>query len=69
MQVSGVVNDGYNGFILNLSPEEIAEKILHLLQSEDELNELSKNALEFARGYDWSVIVERTEEVYEEALK
>ena len=54
---------------MNLSPEEIAEKILHLLQSEDELNELSKNALEFARGYDWSVIVERTEEVYEEALK
>jgi len=65
----GVVNDGYNGFILNLSPEEIAEKILHLLQNEDELNELSKNALEFARGHDWSVIVERTEEVYEEALK
>ena len=66
----GVVKDGYNGFILNLSPEEIAERIVYLLQNENEneLNGLSRNAVEFAEGYDWEVIVEKIEGVYEEAL-
>jgi len=64
----GVVKDGYNGFILNLSPDEIAERIVYLLQNENELDGLSKNAMEFAKGYDWGVIVEKIERVYEEAL-
>ncbi|MCL0048710.1 glycosyltransferase family 4 protein [Dehalococcoidia bacterium] len=64
-----LVKDGYNGFVLNLSPEEIAEKVVYLLQNENELNELRKSAVEFARDYDWSVILRRIEEVYEEALK
>lgn len=64
----GVVKDGCNGFILNFSPEKIAERIVYLLQNEDELKEMSKNAVEFARDYDWSVIVEKIEGVYEEAL-
>ena len=65
----GVVKEGYNGFILNLSPEEIAEKVLYLLQNEDEMIRLRENAREFAREYDWSIIVERIEKVYEEALR
>ncbi len=64
----GVVKDGCNGFILNLSSEEIAEKIVYLLQNEKGLNDLGRIAVEFAEGYDWGVIVERIEEVYEEAL-
>ena len=65
----GVVKNGYNGFILNLSPEEMAEKIIYLLQNEDEMRRLREYAREFAREYDWSIIVERIEEVYEGALR
>jgi len=64
----GVVEDGCNGFILNLSSEEIAEKIVYLLQNEKELNDLGRTAVEFAESYDWGVIVKRIEDVYEAAL-
>lgn len=62
----GVVKNGYNGFILNLSPEEIAGQAIYLLQNQKELNQLSKNAVEFARNYDWNIIVQKIEGVYTE---
>ncbi|MDY6895879.1 MAG: glycosyltransferase family 4 protein, partial [Thermotogota bacterium] len=65
----GVVKDGYNGYVLDLSAEDIAERIIFLLQNNNKLNELSKNSMEFAKDYDWNVVVRRIEEVYEEALK
>ena len=64
----GVVKNGYNGFILDLSLEEMAEKIIYLLQNGEEISRLSENAREFAREYDWSIIVERIEKVYEEVF-
>jgi len=63
-----LVKDGYNGYVVSLSPYEIAEKIVCLLQDEDELKRLSKNAVEFARNYDWDVIVDMIEEVYSSHL-
>ncbi len=65
----GVVKDGYNGFILDLSPEGVAKKVTYLLQNEEEMRRLSENARDFARGHDWSVIVKRIEEVYERVLR
>ncbi|RLI17580.1 hypothetical protein DRO49_03480 [Candidatus Bathyarchaeota archaeon] len=64
----GVVKDGYNGFIVNLSPEEIAEKVIYLLQNDEELSRLSRNSVEFAKTYDWSIIVKKLLKVYEEAI-
>jgi len=64
----GVVKDGYNGFIVNLSPEEIAGKIIDLLQNEEELDRLSRNSVEFAKTHDWSVIVSKLLKVYSEAM-
>jgi glycosyltransferase involved in cell wall biosynthesis len=64
---TGVVKDGYNGFIVNLSPEEIAGQVFYLLQNQKELNQLSRNSVEYARNYDWSIIVKEIEGVYKEA--
>ena len=61
-----VVKNGYNGFVVNLSPKEIAEKIIYLLQNYDVLKTLSKNSIEFAKKYDWSIIVRRLLDVYSE---
>lgn len=62
----GVVKEGYNGFIVELSPEKIAERISNLLTND--LKPLKKNALKFAKEHDWKIIVKKMEEVYEEAL-
>ena len=64
----GVVKNGYNGYVIDLSPEEMARMIIDLLQNEEELNRLSKNSVEFARIYDWSVIVSKLLDVYKEVI-
>lgn len=64
----GVVREGYNGFIVSLSPHEIAKKIIYLLQNEDLLSKLSKNAVGFAKDYDWNIVVKKLEEVYREVV-
>ncbi len=65
----GVVKDGYNGFILNLSPEEIAKRIIIcLLQDENTRDKLSRNALGFAKIHDWDVIVDKIERVYKDGV-
>jgi len=63
-----LVRDGYNGFIVNLSPEEIAKVVAYLLQDEDELRKLGRNAIEFVKRYDWGGIVKKLEDVYSEVL-
>ena len=64
----GVVKEGYNGFILNLTSEEIANKIIYLLQNEDARANLSRNALEYAKMHDWDVIVDKIERIYEDGV-
>lgn len=61
-----VVKEGYNGFVVNLSPEEIAEVVANLL--EKDISKLKMNALEFAKNHDWSVIVNQIEKIYKESL-
>ncbi len=63
-----VVKEGYNGFIQNLSPEEIAKRIICLLQDENARQKLSRNALEFAKMHDWDVIVDKIERVYKDGV-
>lgn len=64
----GVINDNENGFIVKLSAEEISNKILYLLENEIELTKLNKSSVEFAKNYDWELIVSKIENVYEAAL-
>ncbi|MFA5384775.1 MAG: glycosyltransferase family 4 protein [Eubacteriales bacterium] len=63
-----VVKEGYNGFIQNKSPEEIAKRIICLLQDENARQKLSRNALEFAKMHDWDVIVDKIERVYKDGV-
>ena len=54
-----LVKNSRNGFVCNLSENEIVDKILVALHSD-----MSRECLEFARNYDWSVIVKRCERFY-----
>jgi glycosyltransferase involved in cell wall biosynthesis len=62
------IKDGYNGFIVSLSDEEISRKIVELLQDPSYINKLSKNAREYAKSYDWSLIIRMLEEVYKRVV-
>jgi glycosyltransferase involved in cell wall biosynthesis len=46
---------------------EFANEVLTLLDSEEKREALGRKAAEFARSYDWRVIVPKFEEVYEKA--
>lgn len=64
----GVVNNNINGFVVKLSEKEISNKILYLLQNEIELNILKEKSIEYAKNYDWNIIVSKIEKIYEDAL-
>lgn len=64
----GVIKDNENGFIVNLSAEDISNKILYLLENEIELTKLNKKSISFAKNYDWELIVSKIEKLYEATL-
>lgn len=61
-----LVLDKENGYVVGLSPDEIARRILDILGDDD--GQLGKNGKGSARKYDWDVIAKRTGEVYEDVI-
>ena len=59
-----LINDGYNGFVCNLSEEGMAQKILLAL---DGGNDWAERCKRFAGGYDWNIIADAVERVYKAA--
>lgn len=63
--LSEIVTEGENGFLVEpRNSQQLAEKILFLLENEDMRRHLSSNSIEKAKHYDWSSIVTSLEEVY-----
>jgi len=62
-----LIENGKNGFIVKLSPNAIADKIIEMIRYVD-LNEISKHAKNFANQYDWEAITKKVEDVYREQL-
>lgn len=65
---TGIVKHEYNGFILPLSEKEISTRVLTVLQDPHLLDTLKRNSIEFAKSHDWSVMVEKLEDVYREVV-
>ncbi len=63
-----VVHDE-NGYVVKLKSEDIAERLLHLLENKDVLARMGKNAKESAKKYCWNDITKRTEDVYDVVVK
>ena len=61
-----VVEDGKNGFVCDFSEEDIAAKILELLQDENKSEKMRDMSKTNAKKYDWSIIVNKMEKVYNE---
>jgi len=63
-----IVEDDFNGYVVHLSPHQIAYRIVYMLQNPDVLKRLGTNAIEFAEKHDWNIIADQIEEVYNEVV-
>jgi len=64
--VSEILQDTENGFIFdmqNYPSENLAEKLIYLLENKDKYSELSKNAYETALKYNWQDFCDKFYEV------
>lgn len=63
-----VIKNGYNGLLVEPTPEKIAEAIEKLIKNPKLREKLARNGLKEVKKYSWDKIVEQTEKVYEEVL-
>ncbi len=57
--------NGYNGYVVNHEPEEIAEKICTILNSFENYKKYSKNALKISEKYKWETVVKKILKIME----
>jgi len=58
--IKDVIKDDWNGFLVEQkNPDQIAEKVLELINNEELRIRFSKAALETAKKYDWKIIGEK----------
>jgi glycosyltransferase involved in cell wall biosynthesis len=51
-----IIKDGFNGRLVDSSPEEFSKEIINLLEDKKKMSDLSKNAKRFAKRFDWNII-------------
>lgn len=61
---TGVVSDDETGFIVDPSPDAIADRVVDILSDQELRQRLSENAREYGQAHDWSNIVAELEGVY-----
>jgi len=61
---TGVVSDDETGFIVEPSPEAIADRVVDILSDQELRQRLSEKAREYGEAHDWSNIVAELEGVY-----
>lgn len=65
-----IIKDGQNGFLVEpRNPEQIAEKVLLLLNDEDLRVRISNNNLKEVKKYDWKTVIDKLENVYFDIIK
>jgi glycosyltransferase involved in cell wall biosynthesis len=66
---SDVIQDGYNGFLVEQKkPDQIAEKIMFIMNNPEIRENIETNALNSSLKYDWSNISHQYEVAIKEAL-
>ena len=67
--IPDIVEDGVNGYLVNAkSPDEMAEKILMLMQNSVMREKISANNREIAKRYGWDAVTAILERVYQNVL-
>ena len=63
------VKNGHNGMVVSARPEALRIAANELLEDEELLNEMGKNALETAKKNSWKEVAERVKEFYKSLLE
>ena len=58
-----LIEEGKNGFVCQLNEEEIAKRIMRILENSSG-RKMKKVCMDLAKKYDWDKIVDKVEEVY-----
>ena len=58
-----LIEEGKNGFVCQLNEEEIAKRIVRILENSSG-RKMKKVCMDLAKKYDWDKIVDEIEEVY-----
>ncbi len=65
-----IIQDGENGFLVEpMSPEQIAEKVLLLLEDDELRQRISSNNRARVKEYSWESIVQKLEKVYQKLYR
>lgn len=65
-----IIEDGYNGLFTKRRDEEnLADAIIYLLENEGVREKMGKNARKKVKNYSWDNMADKTEKLYELALK
>jgi glycosyltransferase involved in cell wall biosynthesis len=68
--VSEVIDDGVNGYLVDQNPNEIADRIISLLQDESKAIQMGQaGKLKMQQRYSWEILSELTEQVYQTVLR
>lgn len=68
--VPEIIKDGENGFLVEpKNPQQLAEKILFLLENENLKERISQNNREKVKEYSWEEVVKKLESVYNRFIK
>lgn len=60
-----IVKDGYNGLLTKTGDKnDLADKIICLLNDEKKLNKMGRNATDFVKNLSWEKVAQDTEQVY-----
>ena len=63
--IPDIIEDGVHGYLVDAKrPDEIAEKILILLQNDQLRNEISRTNVAEVKAYAWGNIVDQLEYIY-----
>jgi glycosyltransferase involved in cell wall biosynthesis len=69
VNIAAAAEQGGAAIVVDNTPEEVAVAILHLLANPNRRNELSRNAVEFARRYDWHAVGKQFIDLYSSLSK
>ncbi|MFA6098549.1 MAG: glycosyltransferase family 4 protein [Patescibacteria group bacterium] len=61
-----LIHDNQNGFLLNLSENEIADKIIEIFKDQKKLTAFSENSIKFSQNFSWDLIVKKMENIYKQ---
>ena len=59
-----LIRSGYNGYFVDLTPEDIARQAMVVLRDSGLRETLRTNAIEFSKDFDWEYVASQTEEAY-----